>query len=127
MDSLPHPETKENDHRRGQDCRQRRCGQQDRDLPPGGPRPGPRHPFLIAAPLSTIDPSLPDGDAIPIEERSVGEVTNFGGVRTAPEGIAVYNPAFDVTPNGLITAIVTEAGISSGRLTAKRSVGKTEV
>jgi methylthioribose-1-phosphate isomerase len=68
-------------------------------------------PFIIAAPLSTIDPALPDEDAIPIEERVPAEVTHFGGVRIAPEGIAVYNPAFDVTPHGLITAIVTEAGI----------------
>jgi methylthioribose-1-phosphate isomerase len=68
-------------------------------------------PFLIAAPLSTIDPSLPDGDAIPIEERGPGEVTHCGGIRMAPEGIAVYNPAFDVTPHGFITAIVTEAGV----------------
>jgi methylthioribose-1-phosphate isomerase len=68
-------------------------------------------PFLIAAPLSTIDPALPDGDAIPIEERDPGEVTHCGGVRIAPEGIDVYNPAFDMTPHALITAIVTEAGI----------------
>ena len=68
-------------------------------------------PFYVAAPLSTIDPSLPDGRAIPIEERNPSEVTSLGGVRTAPEGIPVWNPAFDVTPNHLITAIVTEAGI----------------
>jgi methylthioribose-1-phosphate isomerase len=68
-------------------------------------------PFYIAAPLSTIDPALPDGSAIPIEERDPAEVTHCGGVRTAPDGIAVWNPAFDVTPNGLITAIVTEAGV----------------
>jgi methylthioribose-1-phosphate isomerase len=68
-------------------------------------------PFYIAAPLSTVDPSLPDGGAIPIEERNPDEVTHLGGVRTAPAGIAVWNPAFDVTPNALITAIITEAGI----------------
>jgi len=68
-------------------------------------------PFYIAAPLSTIDPSLPDGSAIPIEERSPDELTHVQGVRTAPDGISVWNPAFDVTPQGLIAAIVTEAGI----------------
>ena len=68
-------------------------------------------PFYVAAPLSTIDPALPDGGAIPIEERNSDEVTRCGGVRTAPEGVAVWNPAFDVTPNALITAIVTEAGV----------------
>ncbi len=68
-------------------------------------------PFYVAAPCSTIDPSLPDGRAIPIEERSCDEVTGVGALRTAPEGIAVYNPAFDVTPHGLITAIITEAGV----------------
>ncbi|MBM4312833.1 MAG: S-methyl-5-thioribose-1-phosphate isomerase [Deltaproteobacteria bacterium] len=68
-------------------------------------------PFHIAAPLSTIDPALSDGTAIVIEERSPEEVTRVGGARTAPEGIAVYNPAFDVTPHTLITAIITEAGV----------------
>jgi methylthioribose-1-phosphate isomerase len=68
-------------------------------------------PFYVAAPLSTIDPALPDGGAIPIEERNPDEMTHLGGVRTAPDGIAVWNPAFDVTPANLITAIVTEAGL----------------
>jgi methylthioribose-1-phosphate isomerase len=68
-------------------------------------------PFYVAAPLSTMDTALPDGGAIPIEERNPAEVTRFGGVRTAPEGIAVWNPAFDVTPHALITAIITEAGV----------------
>jgi methylthioribose-1-phosphate isomerase len=68
-------------------------------------------PFYIAAPLSTIDPALSDGSAIVIEERNPDEVTRVGGVRTAPEGVAVYNPAFDVTPHALITAIVTETGV----------------
>lgn len=68
-------------------------------------------PFYVAAPLSTIDPALPDGGAIPIEERNPDEMTHLGGVRTTPEGIAVWNPAFDVTPGNLITAIVTEAGL----------------
>jgi len=68
-------------------------------------------PFYVAAPLSTIDPSLADGGLIPIEERDPVEVTHSGGIRTAPEGISVWNPAFDVTPHALITAIVTEAGV----------------
>ncbi len=68
-------------------------------------------PFYVAAPLSTIDTALPDGSAIPIEERNPDEMTHCGGVRTAPDGIAVWNPAFDVTPNGLISAIVTETGV----------------
>jgi methylthioribose-1-phosphate isomerase len=68
-------------------------------------------PFYVAAPLSTIDPALPDGGAIPIEERTPDEVTHIAGIRTAPEGIAVWNPAFDVTPHELITAIITEAGV----------------
>jgi methylthioribose-1-phosphate isomerase len=68
-------------------------------------------PFYIAAPLSTIDIELPDGEAIPIEERSPDEVTHVGGIRTAPEGVGVWNPAFDVTPHELITAIITELGV----------------
>jgi methylthioribose-1-phosphate isomerase len=68
-------------------------------------------PFYVAAPLSTIDPALADGGLIPIEERDPAELTHCGGVRTAPEGVSVWNPAFDVTPHGLITAIVTEAGV----------------
>lgn len=68
-------------------------------------------PFYIAAPLSTIDPVISDGNAIPIEERRPEEVTRIVGIQIAPEGIAVWNPAFDVTPHDLITAIVTEAGV----------------
>ena len=68
-------------------------------------------PFYVAAPRSTFDLSIAGGDAIPIEERSPEEVTSFAGVRVAPEGTAVYNPAFDVTPGHLITAFVTECGI----------------
>jgi methylthioribose-1-phosphate isomerase len=68
-------------------------------------------PFYAAAPLATIDPALADGGLIPIEERDPAELTHCGGIRTAPEGVAVWNPAFDVTPNGLITAIITEAGV----------------
>lgn len=69
-------------------------------------------PFYIAAPFSTIDLSIQQGDDIPIEERNSEEVTTFRGVRIAPEGIAVYNPAFDVTPHRYTTAIITEAGIA---------------
>jgi methylthioribose-1-phosphate isomerase len=68
-------------------------------------------PFYVVAPASTIDLSIADGEAIPIEERAAEEVTHLGGQRLAPEGVAVANPAFDVTPHGLITAIVTEHGV----------------
>ena len=68
-------------------------------------------PFYVAAPLSTFDFSIADGNAIPIEERHPDEVCFFGGVRTAPMGINVFNPAFDVTPAGLITGIITESGV----------------
>jgi methylthioribose-1-phosphate isomerase len=68
-------------------------------------------PFYVAAPRSTFDASIATGDEIPIEERAAEEVTSFGGVRVAPEGTIVYNPAFDVTPGHLITAFVTECGI----------------
>ncbi len=68
--------------------------------------------FLVAAPTSTIDLSMPSGAAIPIEERPPAEVTHAGGRRIAPEGVTARNPAFDVTPARLITAIVTEAGVA---------------
>ena len=68
-------------------------------------------PFYIAAPKSTFDMSLASGDDIPIEQRDPDEITNGFGRRTAPEGINVYNPAFDVTPHHLIHGIITEAGI----------------
>ena len=68
-------------------------------------------PFYVAAPSSTFDLSLPDGDAIPIEERGAEEVTEGFGRRTAPEGCTVYSPAFDVTPARYITAIITERGL----------------
>ncbi len=70
-----------------------------------------RLPFYVAAPLSTFDLKIADGAAIPIEERPAQEVTGYRGVRWAPEGIAVRNPAFDVTPAELITGIVCEKGI----------------
>jgi methylthioribose-1-phosphate isomerase len=68
-------------------------------------------PFYSAAPLSTIDLSTPDGDAIPIEERDAREVTHIGPTRVAPAGAAVRNPAFDITPARFITAIITERGV----------------
>jgi methylthioribose-1-phosphate isomerase len=70
-------------------------------------------PFYVAAPLSTIDMSLPSGKDIPIEERDPKEVTHIGGVPIAPEGVAVRNIAFDVTPHELIHGIVTEWGTAS--------------
>lgn len=73
-------------------------------------------PFYVAAPLSTFDTSLATGKDIPIEERKSEEVTQLNGVRVAPEGVKVYNPAFDVTPNHLISAIITEKGILKGNL-----------
>ncbi|HPJ96256.1 MAG TPA: S-methyl-5-thioribose-1-phosphate isomerase [Syntrophales bacterium] len=69
-------------------------------------------PLYIAAPTSTVDPAMLDGSAIPIEERDPEEVTTWGGRRVAPEGITVFNPAFDVTPARYITAIITEEGVS---------------
>jgi methylthioribose-1-phosphate isomerase len=69
-------------------------------------------PFYVAAPLSTFDLSIPSGDHIPIEERSGAEVTHVFGVPVAPENIAVANPAFDVTPNRYVTAIICERGIA---------------
>ncbi len=68
-------------------------------------------PFVVAAPLSTIDLATPDGGSIPIEERSASEVLEVNGLRVAPEGTEAYNPAFDVTPASLVSAIVTEVGI----------------
>lgn len=68
-------------------------------------------PFYVVAPVSTIDLSIPDGSHIVIEERPPEEVTHIRGVRIAPEGVAVYNPAFDVTPHVNINGIITERGI----------------
>lgn len=68
-------------------------------------------PFYVAAPLSTIDASLPSGDHIPIEERRPDEVTHIGGHQIAPTGVAVLNPAFDVTPHAYVHAIITEVGV----------------
>lgn len=69
-------------------------------------------PFVVAAPLSTVDPACPDGSAIVIEERPPTEVTHLGEIEVAPTGQAAANPAFDVTPARLVAAIVTEAGIA---------------
>lgn len=68
-------------------------------------------PFYVAAPYSTIDMDLETGSEIEIEQRDAEEVTNFGNKQTAPDKVDVYNPAFDVTPNHLITAIITEKGV----------------
>ena len=68
-------------------------------------------PFYVAAPLSTVDRSARTGSQIPIEERDSSEVLEVAGKRMAPEGVDVYAPAFDVTPNELISAIVTERGV----------------
>lgn len=70
-------------------------------------------PFYVAAPLSTIDRDTTTGAGIPIEERDPLEVTNWGGVPTAPEGCQVYSPAFDVTPASMIAGIITEKGVAS--------------
>ena len=68
-------------------------------------------PFYVAAPLSTIDTALKTGATIPIEERSAAEVTSFRNIQTAPAGMPVYNPAFDITPAKFLSAIITEKGI----------------
>jgi methylthioribose-1-phosphate isomerase len=68
-------------------------------------------PFYVAAPLSTFDPELDHGDRIPIEERAPEEVTEGFGRRTAPPGVGVYSPAFDVTPARLVRAIITDVGL----------------
>ena len=69
-------------------------------------------PFYVAAPISTLDLSIPDGSHIPIEQREHSEVTHHGGVRMVPEGVSVFNPAFDVTPHEFVTAIITERGVA---------------
>ncbi len=69
-------------------------------------------PFYVAAPVSTVDLSLPTGEEIPIEERDQREVTHLRDQRLAPEGVAAHNPAFDVTPANLVTAIITDRGVA---------------
>jgi methylthioribose-1-phosphate isomerase len=84
-------------------------------------------PFYVAAPLSSFDPSVPDGSCIPIEERPAAEVTGYRDMRWAPEGVSVRNPAFDITPAELITGIICEKGVvlapSRERLQALMSTG----
>jgi methylthioribose-1-phosphate isomerase len=80
-------------------------------------------PFYVAAPLSTFDAGCPDGSAIPIERRDADEVAVVGGRRLAPVGVAVENRAFDVTPHELVTAYVTEEGVT-GDLGALGAAGR---
>jgi methylthioribose-1-phosphate isomerase len=72
-------------------------------------------PFYVAAPSTTFDSNCPDGSHVIIEQRPIGEVRSLGGIPIAPETTAIYNPAFDITPHDLITAIITEKGIVSYR------------
>ncbi len=85
-------------------------------------------PFYVAAPVSTLDLTLASGDGIPIEQRAATEVTHVFGVAVAPEGTAVENPAFDVTPNRYVTAIITEKGVVRAPYTEslRRLVGLPE-
>jgi methylthioribose-1-phosphate isomerase len=69
-------------------------------------------PFYVAAPISTVDLATADGSEIPIEQRSSTEVTHFAGKQIAPDAVRVENPAFDVTPNRYVTAIITERGVA---------------
>ena len=69
-------------------------------------------PFYVAAPLSTVDLNCPTGDQIPIEERDIREVTHVKDIQLAPDDTLVSNYAFDVTPNDLVTAIITEKGVA---------------
>lgn len=71
-----------------------------------------RIPFYVAAPISTIDLKLSSGDQIPIEERNAREVTHIRNQQLAPDGVEVHNPAFDVTPNELVAAIITDKGVA---------------
>jgi len=68
-------------------------------------------PFYVAAPTSTLDPALPNGDAVPIERRAPDELAHLHGTRLTPEGAGIENPAFDVTPAEMVTAIVTDRGL----------------
>ena len=69
--------------------------------------------MAVAAPTSTIDIEIPNGDAIPIEERDPSEVTHVETIQITPDYVKIYNPAFDVTPAELVTAIITEYGVAS--------------
>lgn len=68
-------------------------------------------PFIVVAPCTTVDPDTPDGGSIPVEQRAATEVTSYAGVALAPAGTTAFNPAFDVTPPHLVTALVTDAGV----------------
>ncbi len=81
-----------------------------------------RVPFYVAAPVSTFDPDLADGDAIPIEERDASEVTHPGGRRLTPPGVPALNPAFDVTPARYVSGIITERGVL--RAPFRRSIAR---
>jgi len=85
-------------------------------------------PFLVAAPTSTVDLGCPEGSSIPVEQRPPEEVAMLGGHRLAPEGVPVHNPAFDVTPASLVTALVTEDGVAEPPLgpALARLVGRPE-
>ncbi|GGT93890.1 S-methyl-5-thioribose-1-phosphate isomerase [Actinomadura citrea] len=81
-------------------------------------------PLVVAAPWSTVDLALPDGAGVPIEERDAGEILAWGGARTAPDRVGAFNPAFDVTPARLVTALVTETGVlevAAGATPARRA------
>lgn len=82
-------------------------------------------PFIVVAPESTRDISTARGSDIVVEQRAAAEVTGFGGVATAPEGTATFNPAFDVTPAELVTAVVTEFGVLADPSAARSSAGAT--
>ena len=86
-------------------------------------------PFYVVAPRSTFDLALDSGDQIPIEERAPEEVTSPYGRVVAPDGVDVYNPAFDVTPAELVSGIVTENGVVSPvtRETIARIVGENQM
>jgi methylthioribose-1-phosphate isomerase len=68
-------------------------------------------PFVVVAPRTTVDLATPDGAGIEVEQRAAGEVTHHAGTAVAPAGTTAFNPAFDVTPPDLVTALVTEAGV----------------
>ena len=69
-------------------------------------------PFYVAAPLSTVDLAVATGSDIPIEQRDPEEVTRFQGIQVVPEEVSAFNPAFDVTPNRYVTAIITDRGVA---------------
>jgi methylthioribose-1-phosphate isomerase len=84
-------------------------------------------PFYVAAPISTLDLNIPDGSHIPIEQRNPEEVTHIGGVRMVPEGVRVFNPAFDVTPHEYVGAIITERGVARpSYLESLKSLAKSQ-